>query len=109
MSRQTEETSGPEAFAKPVRPSYIWDYNLSEAQFLALLRGELVLGHLDQTWAAVRLIEYGPYADIRELIGFPLLVRKWPEWRDRIRSRQRREALDFLVEWLPKHHPELVV
>jgi hypothetical protein len=86
----------------------IWDYNLTEEQFLALLHGKRVFGRLDQAWAAVRLIEYAPYEDIRELIGFPLLVKRWPEWRERVRSRQRREALDFLVEWLPEHHPELV-
>jgi len=102
MGLQADETIGPD------RSPYVWDYNISEVQFLALLRGELVLGRLDQTWAAVRLIEYASYADIRQLIGFPLLVRKWPEWRDWIRSQQRREALDFLVEWLPKHYPELV-
>jgi len=98
----SEEDIGPE------RRPYVWDYDLTEAQFLALLHEELVLGRLDQTWAAVRLIEYASYADIRELIGFSLLIRKWPDWRNRVRSRQRREALDFLVEWLPEHHSELV-
>lgn len=102
MRQRTGEDAGQE------RPPYVWDYNISESQFLALLRGELVLGRLDQAWAAVRIIEYASYADIRELIGFPLLVRKWPEWRGRVRSRQRREALDFLVNWLPEHHPDLV-
>jgi hypothetical protein len=94
---------------KTKRLPYVWDYNLDEAQFEALLHGELVLGRLDQAWAAVRLLEYAPYVDIRRLMGFPLLVKKWPDWRDQVRSRQRRDAFDFLVDWLPKHHPELIV
>ncbi len=75
---------------------------------MALIAGELTLGRLDQTWAAVRLLEYAPYDEIRRLIGFSLLVKKWPDWRAHVRSRQRRDALDFLVDWLPRNHPELV-
>ncbi len=90
------------------RLPFIWDYDLTTDQFASLLRGEQRLGRIDQAWAAVRLLEYGSYADIRRLMGFHLLVEKWPEWRAAIRSRQRREAFDFLVEWLPEHHPELL-
>jgi hypothetical protein len=67
-----------------------------------------VLGRLDRDWAAVRLIEYAPYADIVRLLGFGSLVRDWPRWRDRVRSQSRKRGLDFLVEWLPQHHPELL-
>lgn len=49
---------------------YVWDYDLTPEQFMALLRGELILGNLDQTWAATRLIEYAPYTEIRRLLGF---------------------------------------
>lgn len=90
------------------RPSYLWDYDLTEEQFAQLLAGELELGRLDQDWAAVRLLEHAPYKDIVRLLGFPRLIRGWPRWRGRIRSESRRRGLDFLVEWLPQHHPELV-
>jgi hypothetical protein len=33
-------------------------------------------------------------------------VDKWPEWRDGVRTRQRRESLDWLVEWMPENRPE---
>lgn len=88
--------------------AYVWDYNIDEAQFASLLAGDLVLGRLDRDWAAVRLIEYAPYADIVRLIGFPALVRDWPRWRSRVRSQSRKRGLDFLVEWLPQYHPELL-
>jgi hypothetical protein len=87
---------------------YVWDYDLTPEQFIAILKGEWTLGNLDQGWAATRLLEYAPYSEIRRLLGFPLLIQKWPVWRHRIRSKQRRESFDFLVEWLPQHHPELV-
>lgn len=92
----------------PRRLPYVWDYDIDESQFQALLAGELTLGRLDQRWAAVRLIEYAPYAEIVRLIGFPRLIAGWPEWRRSVRSERRRRALDFLVKRLPEHHPELL-
>lgn len=87
----------------------VWGhYNIDEAQFRSILAGDLVLGRLDRDWAAVRLIEYAPYAEIVRLIGFPALVREWPRWRERVRSQSRKRGLDFLVDWLPQHHPELL-
>ena len=56
----------------------------------------------------MRLIEYGAYRDIVRLLGFRELVKGWPEWREHVRAENRRRGLDFLVSWLPEHHPELV-
>jgi hypothetical protein len=85
---------------------YVWDYNLDEAQFLDILAGRRIFGRLDRDWAARRLLEYAPYAEIIRLIGFPELIRNWPRWRRHIRSQSRRRGLDFLVDWLPQKHPE---
>jgi hypothetical protein len=90
------------------RLPWVWDYDLDEERFRELLAGGRTIGRLDQRWAAVRLIEYAPYADIVRLLGFRALVRGWPSWRRYIRSQRRRRGLDFLVTWLPEHHPELV-
>ena len=90
------------------RLPYVWDYDIDEAQFRALLAGELRLGRLDQDWAAKRLLDYAPYSEIVRLLGFGALVVGWPRWRDAIRSESRRRGLDFLVEWLPREHPELL-
>ena len=88
--------------------TYLWDYDIDEDQFRSILAGELVLGRLDRDWAAVRLIEYAPYADIVQMLTFGGLVRDWPRWRQRVRSQSRKRGLDFLVDWLPQHHPELL-
>ena len=87
---------------------YVWDYDVDEVQFRALLAGSLAIGRLDRRWAAVRLLEYAPYDEIVRLLGFRALVEGWPAWRHYIRSTTRRRGLDFLVEWLPKHRPDLL-
>jgi hypothetical protein len=90
------------------RLPWVWDYEIDEEQFRSMLGGERTMGRLDQRWAAVRLIEYASYADIVRLLGFRLLIEGWPRWRSHVRSVSRRRGIDFLVDWLPKHHPELL-
>jgi len=92
----------------PKRLPYVWDYDLDEAQFRDILEGRRTLGRLDQDWAARRLLEYAPYEEIVRMIGFPRLVKNWPRWRDRIRSKSRKRGFEFLVKWLPEKHPELL-
>ncbi len=87
---------------------YVWDYDIDETQFRALLDGELTIGRLDRDWAAIRLLEYAPYPEIVRLLGFRQLVEGWPAWRSHIRSRSRQRGFDFLAEWLPVHYPGLV-
>ena len=43
------------------RLPYVWDYDLNAQQFREILEGRLVIGRLDQDWAALRLLEYAPY------------------------------------------------
>ena len=87
---------------------WVWDYDLDETQFRALLDGSRTLGRLDRDWAAVRLLEHGSWRDIRRLLSLSELVRGWPAWRGRVRSVSRVRGLDFLVEWLPVHRPDLL-
>jgi len=87
---------------------YVWDYDINETQFREILAGRLTIGRLNRDWAAIRLLEYAPYGDIVRLLGFRELVQDWPKWRRHIRSQSRKRGFDFLVEWLPQHHPELL-
>lgn len=80
------------------RLPYVWDYDIDEATFDAMLAGEVTLGRLDRDWAAVRLIEYAPYAAIVHKLGFKALVEGWPRWRKRIRSKSRKRGFDFVAE-----------
>ena len=90
------------------RPPYIWDYDLDEATFQEILAGRKTIGRLDRDWAAARLLEHAPYKEIVRLLGFRGLIEGWPEWRPRIRSETRRRGFDFLAEWIPQQHPELL-
>jgi len=93
--------------AQPHLP-YLWDYDISEQQFRDVLNGQSVIGHLNQDWAARRLLEYASYEEIVRLLGFRRLIENWPRWRSSIRSESRRRGFDFLVTWLPEKHPELL-
>lgn len=88
--------------------AYLWDYDIDEATFIDILNGRQQLGRLDQDWAAVRLLEYAPYSEIVAKLGFRRLVNNWAKWRPSIRAENRRRGFDFLVAWLPEHHPELL-
>ena len=102
------DAGAPTSPTRRERLPWVWDYDLDEATFLALLAGTTRLGRLDRDWAAVRLLEHGPYREIVRLLGFRELVRGWPAWRRKVRSESRRRGFDFLVDWLPRTHPELV-
>jgi hypothetical protein len=90
------------------RLAYVWDYDIDENLFLEILAGHAQVGRLDRRWAAVRLLEYAPYREIIRLVGYGDLIRNWPEWRRYIRFVSRRRGLDFIADWIPLHHPELI-
>ncbi len=90
------------------RLPFLWDYDLDEGDFRALLEGRKTMGRLDRNWAAVRLLEYASSPEIRRLLTLHDLVEGWPLWRGRIRSQTRRRGLDFLVDWLPRERPDLL-
>lgn len=98
-----------ESLAQPgKRLWYVWDYDIDEETFQAMLDGKVTLGRLGRDWAAVRLLEYAPYQEIVCRLGFTTLAHDWSHWRSRLRSDGRRRGFDFLVDWLQAKHPELV-
>ena len=87
---------------------FLWDYKLTNEEFIRILDGRLKKGRLDRDWAAIRLLEYGSYQDIVQLLGYKEIILGWERWREKIRSGSRLRGFDFLVQWLPKKHPELL-
>jgi hypothetical protein len=90
------------------RLPYVWDYDVDAEAFEALLQGRRTIGVLDRDWAAVRLLEYASYPEIRRRLSLRELVDGWPSWRSRIRSASRRRGLDFLVDWVTRERPDLI-
>lgn len=107
-SEVVRDSAHSESRARTPRLPYVWDYDIDEETFRALLAGRQAVGRLDRDWAAVRLLEHASWREIRRLLSFGDLVRGWPRWRHRVRSPSRRRGLDFLAAWLPRHHPELL-
>lgn len=91
------------------RYPWVWDYDLTKQEFDDILAGRLVRwNRLDQDWAATRLIEHADYREMIRRLGYRRLIEGWPRWRERVRADEQRRALDWLVEWLPTKHPELI-
>jgi hypothetical protein len=91
------------------RSAYVWDYDISEEDFQSMVAGDLTIGRLGQDWAVIRLLEYAAYSEIIRLLGYRRLVEGWPRWRESVRSDSRVRGFDFLINWLPEHHPELLI
>lgn len=87
------------------KPIWLWDVDLTDEQFSDILRGRS-RGPLDEDWAAVRLLEYARYDEIVKRLNLKELIAGWPRWRPRVRAQSRRRGIDFITEWIPRHHPE---
>jgi hypothetical protein len=86
------------------RLPFVWNCNLDEGAFRALLEGRQIVGRLHRDWAAGRLLEYASWPEIRRLLRLRELAAGWPSWRGRIRSQSRQRGVDFL-DWLPPRAP----
>jgi hypothetical protein len=78
---------------------WLWDTEMDNATFESVLRGGEATPPHDGQWAMVRLIEYAPYADIQRLLPRTRFLQEWPSLSARVRSRTRREGMDFLYHW----------
>ena len=89
------------------KPYYLWDTNLSESQFKNILNGKKI-NSLDQKWALLRLLEYAAYQDIIKMLGYKKLIEFIPQLINKIRSESRRRGYEFLLDYIPKHHPDWI-
>lgn len=97
----TENGTGQAVESRKGSPyPWLWDVQMTNEVFDAILRGGVTAGQYDREWAALRLIEYAPYRDIRRLLADQAVLDLWPSLAGKIRSRSRREGMEFLVQWL---------
>ena len=93
---------------KPRFP-WLWDTDMDSAAFEAILNGEADEPPHDLRWALLRLIEYAPYSEIRRLLPRDRFLKEWPALAPRVRSRARRDGMEFLHRWLSRttaHHAD---
>jgi hypothetical protein len=83
--------------------AWLWDTDMDNSVFDGILDGREAKPPRDFRWALLRLIEYAPYRDIRRLLPRARFLREWPQLAPLVRSRTRREGMDFLHEWFTQH------
>ena len=81
------------------RYPWLWDVDMDNATFEAILNEKTVVGALDADWAMLRLIEYAPFRDIKQLLPFDGFIRKWPSLKSKVRSGSRRKGMEYWVAW----------
>jgi hypothetical protein len=82
------------------RYPWLWDVEMDNPTFEAVLRGRAAQPPHDQCWAITRLLEYAPYSEIRRLLPDEILLQRWPDVSRRLRSKARREGMAFVCQWL---------
>ena len=69
------------------RPYFIWDYDLTEEDVRAILRGD---NEYEKLWVMVRILESARWADIWRYLALADVRRYWPK----LYRRMRREVRD---------------
>jgi hypothetical protein len=85
------------------RYAWLWDVDLDDAEFDAVLSGSGEVPLEQRRWAVLRLIEYAPYSEIRRLLPRDFFIEQWPALAPRVRSRTRREGMAFLHDRYRQH------
>jgi hypothetical protein len=79
---------------------WLWDVDMDNGTFEALLAGRTAIPPFDTGWAILRLVEYAPYAEIKRLLPIETFLALWPELISHVRSRMRRDGMDFMCRWI---------
>jgi hypothetical protein len=76
----------------------VWDYNLPQEEFEAILRGEKSLGSLDQTWAIARILENLNYYDAMKLVPPEILRSNWDKVKPKLFKDSIRKGYEFVLQ-----------
>lgn len=75
----------------------IWDYDLSQKDFQAILDGNKKMGSLDQSWAIARVLEHVDYYAAKDLVSVSTLSRNWPSVKSKIFNQSIKDGYEFLL------------
>jgi len=75
----------------------IWEYDISENDYLDMLFGKTRKGWFDQKWALRRAIESLNYYDLLKLVSIDTIRKYWPELRTKLRNKDVVQGLDYVI------------
>lgn len=79
----------------------VWDYNLTQDEFEAILAGKKVLGNMDQSWAITRVLENLNYYDAMNLVSLNTLRSNWKEVQPKLFNSSIKNGYEFLLQRYP--------
>jgi hypothetical protein len=86
---------------KRIYSQLVWDYDLPQEEFEAILRGEKVLGNLDQSWAMARILENLNYYEAMKLISTELLRKNWEMVKGKLFKKSIKRGYEFILQRYP--------
>ena len=88
--------------SQPRKYPWLWDVPFGNERFDAALNGHGAWPY-DERWAMIRLIDYAPYHDLKQMLPKQRFVEMWPHISKKIRPRELREGMDFVYTWLMRN------
>lgn len=82
----------------------VWDYNLTQDNFEAILAGQKQLGSLDQSWAIARVLENVPYYEALNLVSPNLIKANWEHIKPKLFNSIIKHGYEYIL-----YHPTLSI
>lgn len=79
----------------------VWDYDITQAEFEAILAGKKVMGSFDQNWAITRVLENANYYDAMDLVSLNTLRSHWADIQSRLFKSSIKSGYEFLLQRYP--------
>jgi len=76
----------------------VWDYNLPQSEFEAILSGQRVEGSLDQDWAIARVLENLNYYEAMSIVPYDLLKERWESVRRKLFKDSIKRGYEFVLQ-----------
>lgn len=75
----------------------VWDYDMTQDEFEAILSGTTIIGSFDQNWAIARILENCNYYDAMSLISQETLLNNWEKIRPKLFNNSIIKGYEFVL------------
>lgn len=76
----------------------MWDYDLPQDKFEAILQGRNVEGTMDQEWAIARVLENLNYYDAMSLVPYNILKEHWAGVKRKLFKDSIKRGYEFVLQ-----------